>query len=307
MKVFYADHHVVELPATHRFPMFKYRALRLALLEHGLLDASELEPATPIALEPLRLTHDPDYVEAFLQGSLDPRAMRRIGLPWSTALVDRTRAACHGTLLAALHALTHGTPGANLAGGTHHACHAHGEGFCVFNDLAVTTRWLQHLGLVERVTVLDLDVHQGNGSAALLAEDPRVYTLSIHGEKNYPYRKVAGTRDIALPDGCEDQAYLKQLAPALDAALAHRPDLILYQAGVDALAEDRLGRLALTHEGLLERDRLVFLAAQHHGIPIAITLGGGYADPIEPTLLAHMNTYRALREVFHPAFSSSRR
>jgi acetoin utilization deacetylase AcuC-like enzyme len=225
-------------------------------------------------------------------GSLSPQAVRRLGLPWSPALVERSRASVQGTLSAARIALHDGLA-ANLAGGTHHAFPDRGEGYCLLNDIAIAVRCLQRDGWLQRAAVLDCDVHQGNGTAAILGDDPDVFTFSIHGANNFPLHKVAGTLDIALPDGSGDAEYLEALAPALAKILAEfRPGLLFYQAGVDPLAGDRFGRLGLTREGLRRRDRLVLEACREANVPVAITLGGGYHPDLEQTVEAHCDTVR---------------
>ncbi len=298
MRAWYADHHEVPLPPQHRFPMGKYRALRERLVATGVLAPAELEPGPLIARELLALAHRAPYLDACFQGTWDETAQRRLGFPWSEALLARSLSSAGGTLAAARHALTAGF-GGNLSGGTHHAAADAGSGYCVFNDLAVTTLALLAEGAVRRVLIVDLDVHQGDGTAAILAAELRAFTFSMHGEKNFPFRKQHSSLDVGLPDGCGDEAYLelldRHLGPALEAS---RPDLLLYQAGVDPLREDALGRLHLSHAGLRARDRRVFEAARRAGVPLALTLGGGYARPIEPTLLAHEGTWREAREVY---------
>jgi acetoin utilization deacetylase AcuC-like enzyme len=217
--------------------------------------------------------------------------IRRIGFPWSEHLVRRTLASVGGTLAAAHDAMQTGL-GGNLAGGTHHAFRSEGSGFCVFNDLAVAILSLRRDHLADRAAVIDLDVHQGDGTAAIFEHDPAVLTLSIHGENNFPFRKQRSRIDIGLPDGTADTEYLQHVDQVLPQVLAFQPDVLFYQSGVDALAGDRLGRLALTHAGLQERDRLVLDAARSRRIPLVITLGGGYSDPIAHTVEAHANTFR---------------
>jgi acetoin utilization deacetylase AcuC-like enzyme len=237
----------------------------------------------------IELAHDSAYVRAILDGSVSDRVMRRIGFPWSPELVRRTLASVGGTLAASRDAMLCGF-GGNLAGGTHHAFRGEGSGFCVFNDLAVAILALRNDGLAARAAVIDLDVHQGDGTAAIFENDPSVLTLSMHGENNFPFRKQRSRIDIALADGTGDAEYLNRLQDVLPKVTAFRPDVIFYQSGVDGLAGDRLGRLALTMEGLQQRDRLVLEASR--GIPLVITLGGGYAEPIERTAQAHANTFR---------------
>jgi acetoin utilization deacetylase AcuC-like enzyme len=279
--LFYTDHYVPILPDGHRFPMRKYRLLRERLTATGLFD---FEPAPLAAAETIAIAHDPAYIREFFEGRLSPDAMRRIGFPWSEPLVERTRASVGGTIAAAHRALTHGW-GGTLAGGTHHAFFAEGSGYCIFNDIVVAIKTLRAGGLIHRAAVIDLDVHQGDGTAAMLAGDPLSYTLSIHGRNNFPFHKQQSTIDIELDDGTCDEEYLERVAEALPPLLAFAPDIIFYQSGVDALAGDTLGRLSLTPEGMSARDQLVLEATAH--LPLVITLGGGYSKPIEHTVDAH--------------------
>jgi acetoin utilization deacetylase AcuC-like enzyme len=244
------------------------------------------------------LVHTADYYDRLLAGELTEREIRRLGLPWSTALVGRSRVSVGGTLAAARAALADGSA-ANLGGGTHHAFADHGEGFCVFNDIAVAIRVLRAEGAIRRAAVIDLDVHQGNGTAAIFADDPEVFTLSLHGEKNYPLVKQQSTLDVALADGTADEEYLYALALHLATTLDRfRPDLVFYQAGVDPFFDDRLGRLALTMTGLRRRDEMVFAACRSRQLPCVTTLGGGYAREVADTVEAHCNTIRAARLIF---------
>jgi acetoin utilization deacetylase AcuC-like enzyme len=286
VRVFHSDSHLVLLPAGHRFPMSKYRLLREALLGGGLLAPGDLIQAKPVDFAALGLVHTARWVEAVREGRL------------SEALVARSLAAVGGTCAAARVALEEGFSG-NLAGGTHHAFRDHGEGFCVFNDIAVSIRSLQAEGRIARALVVDLDVHQGNGTAAVFAGDVSVFPFSMHGQHNFPFRKQTSSLDVGLEDGTSDAAYLdalyRHLPRVLDAA---RPELIYYQAGVDPLAEDTLGRLSLSHRGLEDRDRFVFESARMRGLPVVVTLGGGYARPLAATILGHLGTYRAARAVY---------
>ena len=288
LRLFYCDHHAFPLPPGHKFPSEKYALLRGLLASDGFY---ELEPARPADASTIELAHDPQYVRQFLDGTLDPRMMRRIGFPWSEALVERTLASVGGTLAAAAQALDTGF-GGNLAGGTHHASRAEGSGFCVFNDLAVAILALRRDRAIRRAAVIDLDVHQGDGTASIFEYDPAVLTVSLHGENNFPFRKQRSGIDVGLPDGTGDEEYLTRLQAVLPAIAEFRPEILFYQSGVDGLAGDRLGRLQLTHQGLMARDRTVCAFAREGGIPVAITLGGGYADPIARTAEAHANTFR---------------
>lgn len=294
LHLFYSDLYTIELPPGHKFPMHKYRALREALSDDPRL---EFEPSPLASREAVELAHDPAYVRRFLEGRLTRAEIRRIGFPWSEALVQRTLASAGGTLAATKRAWSDGCSGA-LAGGTHHAFYAEGSGYCVFNDIAIGILWLRDAGLIERAAVIDLDVHQGDGTAAIFGDDPDVFTLSIHGEKNFPFRKQTSRRDVGLCDKTGDADYLCILERELPAVFAFEPQAIYFQAGVDGLITDRLGRLALTHAGLIERDRIVLNACKNKQIPVVITIGGGYSDPIEPTIEAHANTFLTAASVF---------
>jgi acetoin utilization deacetylase AcuC-like enzyme len=277
--------------------MQKYRLLRDYLLGEHIVSEPELRLPTPASRAELELTHTPEYVEAFLSGTLDPRMVRRIGIPWSEAFVRRTLASTGGTIAAARVALHDGFAG-NLAGGTHHAFAAAGEGFCVFNDIAVALGVLVRDRAIQRAAVVDLDVHQGNGTADIFTGRSDIYTLSLHGKNNYPFTKIPSTRDVALPDHCRDEEYLEALREEFDALRKFGPDIIFYQGGVDVLEADTLGRLDLSPEGVMERDRLVCELAVTLGVPLVATLGGGYAKPIEKTVQAHAGTYRVFRRYF---------
>jgi acetoin utilization deacetylase AcuC-like enzyme len=292
----FPDVPAIPLPPGHRFPGTKYQLLRAAICAERTLGRAALAPSPLITREGLLTAHSADYVDAMLAGAATPEAMRRIGLPWSAVLMARSQATVGGSLAAARIALRHGISG-QLAGGTHHAHRDFGSGYCVFNDLAVTALTLLAEDATERIAIVDLDVHQGDGNAAILRDEPRVFVLSVQGAKNFPFRRVPATLDVELPDGTGDDDYLRALVDALDAVLAFRPTLVLYLSGADPLAEDTLGRLSLTHHGLMERDRYVFEAFARRGIPVSIAIGGGYAVPIEPTVRGYANTFRAAAEV----------
>lgn len=298
MRVHACDHWPLPLPDKHRFPIEKYALLRRALVDEGVLAPEEIVLVDPVPLESVLAVHDTGYARAFAEGRLERAAQARIGFPWSPELVRRSLASVAGTLAAADAALEEGASG-TLAGGTHHAHRDFGAGFCVFNDVAIAARALLDAGRIRGALVVDLDVHQGDGTAAIFREDERVFTLSLHGEKNFPARKMESDLDVALPDGTGDERYLEELERALAAAFARsRADVLFYQGGVDPLESDRLGRLALTHAGLRARDRLVFEAALRRGLPLVATLGGGYAQPIEESVRAHVGTYRELGALF---------
>jgi acetoin utilization deacetylase AcuC-like enzyme len=288
MKAFYCDHFVLPLPEGHRFPMGKY-----ALLRQRVETDPRMELLVPGAASDgeLARVHTPAYLEAVLGGTLDARAVRRIGFPWSPQLVERSRRSVGGTLAAARAALDDDVA-ANLAGGTHHAYPDRGEGFCVFNDVGVAVRALQAEGRIRRAAVVDLDVHQGNGTAAVFAGDPSVFTLSVHGRGNYPFNKEAGDLDISLPDGTGDDVYLDAVERGLRVALQGGPELVLYVAGVDPYEGDALGRLSVTRRGMASRDALVYDLCLERGVPVAVVMSGGYApDPTEIADL-HATTVR---------------
>ncbi len=297
MRVFYSDVFDLNLPAGHRFPGRKYGMLRRRLVDDGVLSDAEFQKSPTIDDASLLRAHDPDYVRAIDTGVIDPSAMRRIGFPWSPHIPRRARATMGGALAAARAALDDGISG-QLAGGTHHAHYDFGSGYCVFNDFAVAALALLADGSIRRAAIIDLDVHHGDGNAALLAPRPDVFVLSIHGEKNFPFRKPPSDLDVGLPDGVEDEAYLSALQAALPRALESRPDIVLYQAGVDPLAEDKLGRMALTTEGLKKRDAMVLSACRRAGAPVSMAIGGGYADPIDASVSAYVGTYQVAKEIF---------
>lgn len=288
MKAFYSDHFVLPLPAGHRFPMEKYRLVREgAMAANPSLDLCE---APRCADGELALAHHPAWIGAVTRGELTAAQQRQIGFPWSERMAERSRRSAGATVACCRAALDDGVA-VSLAGGTHHAYADHGEGFCVFNDAAVAARLMQAERRVRNVAVIDLDVHQGNGTASILARDDSVFTLSLHGEHNFPFRKELSDLDVALPDGTGDLAYLAALEQAL-ATLFSRfaPQLIIYLAGADPHEGDRLGRLKLSFDGLARRDRMVLDAARMRGIPIAITMAGGYGRDIADTVKVHLQT-----------------
>ena len=298
MRAFFCDTYELPLPPGHRFPMPKYRLLRERLVAEGVLAPHELEESRLIDRASLLLAHTPEYLDAVFSGTLAPGEQRRLGFSWSEALVARSRASVFGTVAAARVALIEGISG-NLAGGTHHASADRGSGFCVFNDIAVATRALQREGLIERALVVDLDVHQGDGTAAIFAGDESVFTFSMHGAKNFPFEKQRSSLDVALPDGCSDSEYIETLEGHLPGVLDRsQPDILFFQAGVDPLEHDLLGRLRVSLDGLRARDGIVARAARHWSIPLVLTLGGGYARPISLSVDAHLGTWRESRAVF---------
>jgi acetoin utilization deacetylase AcuC-like enzyme len=295
VQAFYADEFVLPLPAGHRFPMPKYRLLREAVAAR--LPQVRLAVATPASDGELALAHTPSYIEDVSTGRLSPAQQREIGFPWSEAMVQRSRRSVGATIAAAQAALAGEGVAANLAGGTHHAQADNGSGYCVFNDVAVAARlmqaeWHRHRRELLRVVVIDLDVHQGNGTAAIFRDDPTVFTLSLHGARNFPFRKEASDLDVDLPDGCTDMPYLEALDQALDETWRRHegrpPGLAFYLAGADPHEGDRLGRLKLTATGLRERDRRVFAALRERGIPVAVSMAGGYGHVIEDTVAVQL-------------------
>jgi acetoin utilization deacetylase AcuC-like enzyme len=296
VRVFFSDHVDMGLPPEHRFPARKYRLLRESLQRDSRFLFS---PSPPATRDELARAHCPQYVDAFCNGLLDPAAIRRIGFPWSPQLVHRTLVSAGGTLAATQTALADRYSGA-LAGGTHHAFYAEGSGFCVFNDIAVAIAFLRAEAGLERISVIDLDVHQGDGTAQIFATDPAVFTLSLHGRNNFPFRKQQSSLDVPLDDHTTDDEYLAALDAALPRAFDHNPQFLFYQAGVDPLKADTLGKLDLSPEGLAARDRRVFAAARAAAVPLVITIGGGYANPIELTAEAHAQTYQLALETLFP-------
>jgi acetoin utilization deacetylase AcuC-like enzyme len=277
MKAFYHDHFVLPLPEGHRFPMHKYALLRQKVQSDILIDPEELRVPDPACDDQLLLVHQAEYLQRVKSGVLTEKEIRRIGFPWSPQLVERARRSVGGTIAACRAALQDGGA-VNLAGGTHHAYPDHGEGYCVFNDCAVAARVVQTEGLVRRIVILDCDVHQGNGTAAVFANDPSVFTFSIHGAHNFPFHKEDSDLDIALEDGVTDEVYLEALESGLQTAIdSSQADLAIYLAGADPFQGDRLGRLNLTKPGLAARDRLVFERCRQASLPVATVMAGGYA------------------------------
>lgn len=299
MKAYYCDHFVLPLPQGHRFPMRKYRLLRERLAGDGRI---RLTVPDAVDDEALLRVHTRPYLDAVVDGHLDRDGQRRIGFPWSPGLVERSRRSVGGTVAAGRAALSDGFA-ANLAGGTHHAFADRGEGFCVFNDAAVAARELQTRGDVARVAVLDLDVHQGNGTAAIFRHDESVLTVSVHGDGNYPFRKEDSDLDIALPDGAGDADYLEAVEAALRVTLQWDPDLIFFLAGADPFEGDALGRLAVTMEGLAARDSRVLAAAAEKDVPVAVVMAGGYAPAVEEIARIHETTVRTAADRWEAARS----
>ncbi|MCI5045286.1 MAG: histone deacetylase [Aquisalinus sp.] len=297
MRFFYSDDFNLQLPETHRFPAQKYRLLREKLLTDNLVAESQLAVSEPASRMDILRAHDEAYIKSLEDGSIERQAMRRIGFPWSPQIPLRGFRTAGGAIQAAEEALSHGLSG-QLAGGTHHAHAAFGAGFCILNDFAVVALKLLAEARVERIAIIDLDVHQGDGNAAILGALPQVFILDVYGRKNFPFRKVPATLDIPLDDDPGDNHYLAELEQALPQIWNFAPDLVLYQAGVDPLVDDKLGRMDITFEGLMARDRMVLEGCRTRGIPCSMGIGGGYANPIEPTVEAYANTYRVAKQVY---------
>lgn len=296
--VFHPDY-VAELPPGHRFPMPKFGKIYDVLVGNGLAGIEQFHCPVRAPREWLQLAHSQEYVDAYCDGTLDDRSMRRIGFPWSPALVNRTCTAVGGTVLAVELALQHGLA-ASTAGGTHHAYRDFGSGFCIFNDLAIAARYAQFHLNISNILIVDLDVHQGDGTASIFAEDPTVFTLSLHCGDNFPFRKQTSDLDVELPVGMEDEAYLHTLSTTLTAVLTTRkPELVLYDAGVDPHRDDQLGKLALTDQGLYQRDHYVLESCVSRGIPVASVIGGGYDTDIARLAQRHSLVHQAGSEIFH--------
>jgi acetoin utilization deacetylase AcuC-like enzyme len=297
IRVLYSDSFVLPLPEGHRFPMEKYVLLRRQVEASGLVSAEDLRLAEPATDEELALVHHPEYLRKVREGTLTPMEIRRMGFPWSRELVERSRRSVGAALAAARSALEYGVA-ASLSGGTHHAFPDRGEGFCVFNDVAVAARAMQREGRAPRVVILDLDVHQGNGTAAIFRRDPGVFTLSVHGANNYPFRKEPSDLDLDLADGTGDEEFLAAVRKGVEGALSAGPfHLAFYLAGADPFLGDRLGRLGVSKEGLERRDRMVLGACLEAGLPVAVVMSGGYASPIQDTVDIHFATVRIATEL----------
>ena len=286
------------LPDGHRFPMLKYELLPEQLLREGTATAADFFVPTPPPLADILRVHDVGYYERLRRGQLTRQEERVTGFPWSAALFEREITILGGTIECARRALAHGVA-LNIAGGTHHAFRDRGEGFCLLNDQAAAAVWLLANGLAQQVLVVDLDVHQGNGTAAIFREEPRVFTFSMHGARNYPARKEISDLDLPLPDGTDDAAYLKLLAETLPRLLnEQQPDFVFYLAGVDVLATDKLGHLALSRAGCRQRDELVLGLCHRHRLPVVVCMGGGYSERIADIVEAHANTFRAAAAIY---------
>jgi len=298
LPIIYHPDYVTPLPPEHRFPMEKFSRLRDLLVADGVVNESQFYAPQVPPREWIEWVHEPEYVQAYCEGTLDPKALRRIGLPWSPALVNRTCTAVGGTILTAQLALECGLA-CNTAGGTHHAFPGYGSGFCIFNDLAIASRVVQKLGLAKQILIVDLDVHQGDGTAYIFRDDPSVFTFSMHCEVNFPGTKQRSDLDVPLPEGMEDEAYLQTLAAHLPDLLARvQPDLVFYDAGVDTHVGDRLGKLALSDRGIFCREMQVLSTCVSLGYPVACVIGGGYANDFDALIYRHSLLHRAASEVY---------
>ena len=297
IRIFYSEKYHYPLPEHHRFPIDKYVLTKEQLLYQGIIAEDQLFDPGLVDEESILLVHTNEYWQQVRTLSLPPSMVRRIGLPNTETSVNRARNSVAGTLAAARAALQQGI-GMNLAGGTHHAYPDRGEGFSTLNDIAIASKRLLHDGLVRKVLIVDLDVHQGNGNASIFANDPRVFTFSMHGKDNYPLKKEKSDLDIALPTATGDEDYLKILEDTLPTLLEQQPDLVFFQAGVDVLKTDKLGKLSLTKDGCLQRDRIVFRTCDRYGVPVATCMGGGYSARMADIVDAHCNTFVAANEFF---------
>jgi acetoin utilization deacetylase AcuC-like enzyme len=305
LKAFACDRFTVPLPEWHRFPMIKYARLRERVEASGLLGPDDLLIPHAATDEELLLAHDAGYVRKVSAGQLSPDEVRAIGFPWTASLVERSRRSVGATIEAARLAFDEGVA-VNLAGGTHHAYRDHGAGFCVFNDAAVAARVIQEEGRAQRVLIIDCDVHQGDGTASIFADDPTVFTFSIHGAMNYPLQKQSSDLDVELEDGAQDGAYIEALSRGLGLALERsKPDLVFYLAGADPFIYDRLGRLRVSKDGLAERDRLVLGRCSNAGLPVAVAMAGGYAEEVGDTVDIHYRTVVEAAAIARPRRPSS--
>lgn len=305
MQVFYTPRYYADIGQGHIFPIRKFELVHNKLLAEGTLQPDEIVEPSPAPLEDVLMVHTEDYVSRLCAGALTQKEIRRLGLPWSESLVQRSFYATGGTIAAAHVALAEGYS-SNLAGGTHHSFSDHGEGFCVLNDVAVAIRSMRARGLFTRAAIVDCDVHQGNGTATIFAGDADTFTFSIHGANNYPLFKVRSTLDVELPDGTSDEAYLETLASHLPRVFAHDPEIVFYLAGADPYAGDKLGRLALSIDGLRERDAYVLRECYGREVPVATVMSGGYGKDINDTIEIHCNTIRMVKEVFESRLATRR-
>jgi acetoin utilization deacetylase AcuC-like enzyme len=297
VKIAWHPSYAHSLPEGHRFPMIKYELIPEQLLHEGLIRPDHLFAPEVLSEELVLLTHDQGYWEQLRDLTLPAKEQRRIGFPLTAQLVERELRIARGSVEGALYAQQYGIA-FNVAGGTHHAGSNWGEGFCLLNDQAIAANYLLSNGLASRILIIDLDVHQGNGTAEIFYGQPRVFTFSMHGEKNFPFRKERSDLDIALEDGCEDDEFLTRLAIALKGLLREKPDFVFYLSGVDVLESDSLGKLALSKFGCRERDRLVFRFCKDNGLPVQVSMGGGYSPDIKDIVDAHCNTFKTGLDIF---------
>ncbi len=298
VKIAYSPVYRYNVPAGHRFPMEKYSLLPEQLVYEGTVEEAQFFEPARLSEADLLLTHEEGYWQKLKEQKLSPREVRAIGFPMRPELIERGRHIAQGTIDCALFAQRYGLA-LNVAGGTHHSFTYKGEGFCVLNDIAIASNYLLHHGLARKILIIDLDVHQGNGTAQIFRDEARVFTFSMHGARNYPLRKERSDLDVALPDKTDDRVYLKTLAETLPRLLDEvEPDMAFYLSGVDVLASDRLGRLSLSLKGCRERDRYVLSRCQKEGVPVAVSMGGGYSERLAQLIDAHANTFRVGRELF---------
>jgi acetoin utilization deacetylase AcuC-like enzyme len=298
LKVAWNPIYVLPLPPHHRFPMSKYEVLPQQLLHEGTISHTNIFHPGPIEMEWVLLAHEQEYVDKLMTLSLSPKEIRRTGFPLDRRVVEREMYIMDGTLQCARYALQYGIA-MNIAGGTHHAFTNRGEGFCLLNDIAIAANFLLKERLVEKILVVDLDVHQGDGTAQIFRDDPRVFTFSMHGANNYPLQKETSDLDIALPDGTDDKPYLETLEQTLRSLLQEvNPGFIFFQSGVDILATDKLGKLNITRDGCKQRDRIVLQAAHQNNIPLVASMGGGYSQDFRDIIEAHANTFRLAQQIF---------
>ena len=305
MKVFYTPRYYADIGQGHVFPIRKFELVRDRLIAEGTLQAAELVEPSPASLEEVLLVHTTDYVSRLCGGQLTSKEVRRLGLPWSESLVQRSFYAVGGTISATRVALAEGYS-SNLAGGTHHSFAERGEGFCVLNDVAIAIRAMRARALIQRAAIVDCDVHQGNGTATIFSGDEETFTFSIHGANNYPLFKAQSTLDVELPDGTTDDEYLHSLEKHLPIVFARNPDIVFYLAGADPFAGDKLGRLGLSIEGLRERDAYVLRECYQREVPVVTVMSGGYGKDINDTIEIHCNTIRMVKEVFETRVANRR-
>lgn len=288
-----------QLPANHRFPMAKYELIPAQLLHQGIVTEAQFMHPKQLEEQWILRTHSPEYWDSLKHLTISAKAARKIGFPMRQELVERGRVIAQGTIDCALHALRYQSVAMNVAGGTHHSFYSHGEGFCVLNDFAIAANYLLDQDLVQKILIVDLDVHQGNGTAKIFEQEPRVFTFSMHGAKNYPLHKEDSDLDIPLEDGLEDAPYLEILQHYLpDLLQSVQPDIVFYLSGVDVLASDKLGRLGMSLQGCQQRDELVFRLCRQAGLPVAVSMGGGYSPRLADIVNAHCNTFRMAQEIY---------